>query len=89
MVNDEWKPLAALGSDQIAQVRQLVGGRGFIGRLTSLGFTLGARVQMLRNSGRGPIIVLVRDTRLALGRGEALKVMVTQKGDSCGREEGQ
>jgi ferrous iron transport protein A len=44
--------------------------------MTALGFTEGAQVVLLRNSGRGPVIVLVRDTRVALGRGEAQKVLV-------------
>jgi ferrous iron transport protein A len=33
---------------------------------------------VLQNSGYGPVLVLVRDTRLALGRGEAAKVLVEQ-----------
>lgn len=32
---------------------------------------------MVQNFGHGPIIVMVRGTRIALGRGEAEKVMVT------------
>jgi len=31
---------------------------------------------MVQNFGRGPLIVLVRGTRLALGRGEAAKIKV-------------
>jgi Fe2+ transport system protein FeoA len=31
---------------------------------------------MVQNFGHGPLIVLVRDTRVALGRGEAMKVLV-------------
>lgn len=46
-------------------------------RLATLGFTPDARVTMVQNFGRGPIIVMVRGTRIALGRGEAEKVMVT------------
>jgi len=54
----------------------LCGGRGFIGRLAVLGFTVGAEVAVVQNYGRGPIIVAVRDTRVALGRGEAAKIRV-------------
>jgi len=32
---------------------------------------------MVQNFGRGPIIVMVRGTRIALGRGEAQKIIVT------------
>jgi len=57
-------------------VQGLAGGRGFVGRLAALGFTPGAEVTMVQNFGRGPVIVLVRDTRIALGRGEARKVLI-------------
>jgi len=45
-------------------------------RMVSLGFTPGTEVTLLQNYGRGPLLVTVRDTRVALGRGEALKVLV-------------
>jgi len=45
-------------------------------RLTSLGLTPGVVVQVLQNHGRGPIIINVRGTHVALGRGEAEKLMV-------------
>ncbi len=58
----------------------LRGGRGFISRLATLGFTLGAEIEMIQNYGRGPIIVMVRDSRVALGRGEAFHVLVNREG---------
>ena len=45
-------------------------------RLASLGFTPGADVSMSQNYGRGPLIVTVRGTRVALGRMEAAKIFV-------------
>ena len=45
-------------------------------RLVSLGFTPGAEVSMSQNYGRGPLIVTVRGTRVALGRTEAAKIVV-------------
>lgn len=45
-------------------------------RLVSLGFTPGAEVSMTQNYGRGPLIVTVRGTRVALGRGEAAQIFV-------------
>ncbi len=47
-------------------------------RLASLGFTPGANLHVVQNYGRGPIIVTLRDTRVALGRGEAQKILVEQ-----------
>ncbi len=52
------------------------GGRTTNNRLVSLGFTPGVMINMVQNYGRGPLIVYVRGTRVALGRGEAAKIMV-------------
>ena len=70
-------PLASLAPNEVGIVQYLAGGRGLTSRLATLGFTPGARVTMVQNFGRGPIIVMVRGTRIALGRGEAQKIMVT------------
>jgi len=48
-------------------------------RLASLGFTPGAEVSMSQNYGRGPLIVTVRGTRVALGRVEAAKIFVARR----------
>jgi ferrous iron transport protein A len=68
--------LVEVGSGQTATIHCLRGGAGLRSRLAALGFTPGAGVKMLQNLGHGPIIVRVRDTRIALGRGEARKIWV-------------
>jgi len=78
--------LSTLRPGEAGQVHELAGGRGFVGRLAALGFTPGARIRMMQNFGHGPLIVLVRDTRLALGRGEAMKVQVVRSEESDDRE---
>jgi Fe2+ transport system protein FeoA len=42
----------------------------------ALGFTPGVEVTIVQNYWRDQILVSVRDTHIALGRGEALKVLV-------------
>ena len=71
--------LGNLAAGEVGTVQSLTGGRGFVTRLAALGFTPGTEVTMVQNFGRGPIIVLVRDTRIALGRGQARKVQVISK----------
>ncbi len=73
------RPLCDLEVGQRAVVHQLRGGKEFAIRMASLGFTIGVEITMLENFGRGPIIVAVRNTRVALGRGEAFKVQVVEK----------
>ncbi len=69
-------PLSALNTGEHGVVVELLGGRGVLGRMTSLGFTPGAEVTVLQNYGHGPLIARVRDVRVALGRGEASKIQV-------------
>jgi ferrous iron transport protein A len=57
-------------------VRFLRGGEEFTHRMASLGFTPGVEVEVMQNYGRGPILVTVRATRVALGRGEGLKLLL-------------
>jgi Fe2+ transport system protein FeoA len=38
---------------------------------------------MERNVSRGPVIVLVRGTRLALGRGESMRLRVKRQEDEA------
>ncbi len=60
-------------------VRELDGGTHFRSRMASLGFTPGALVKMVQNYGHGAVIVSLRGTRVALGRGEARKVGVSRR----------
>jgi len=64
------------------RVRKLRGGKDFVNRMAALGFTVGAEVQVMQNFKRGPLVALVRGTRVALGRGEALKVLIEEINDA-------
>jgi ferrous iron transport protein A len=57
-------------------VRDLHGDAYFITILASRGLTVGAKLSVLRNSGHGALLIMVRDTRLALGRSEAAWIEV-------------
>ncbi len=75
MTQKEPVPLDRLPVGSRAVVRQLGGGREFANRLSAMGLSLGAAITVLQNSGHGPVLVLVRETRIALGRGEAMKIL--------------
>ena len=78
--------LSELRKGEVAQIERMQGGHQFLSRLASLGFTPGACLTVIQNFGHGPIIVRLRDTRVALGRGEANKIVVERLagGDDCG-----
>jgi ferrous iron transport protein A len=72
-------PLTQLAPREEGTVAALSGGHGFVSRLATLGFTPGAPLTMVQNFGHGPLIVRVRDTRIALGRGEAGHILVRRE----------
>ncbi|MFC2023594.1 ferrous iron transport protein A [Chloroflexota bacterium] len=78
--------LSSVQTGKQVQIRSMQGGHEFLSRLASLGFTPGACLRVVQNFGRGPIIVSLRDTRVALGRGEACKIHV---GPLTGRDDGR
>lgn len=72
--------LVDLLTGEHAIVKKFVAGRAVTTRLASLGLTPGADIDMTQNYGHGPLIVTVRGTRVALGRGEAAQVLVERSG---------
>ncbi len=50
------------------------------GRIEDMGIRVGKSVQMLNNGGRGPLLLKVDESRIAMGRGMAMKIMVRRKG---------
>jgi Fe2+ transport system protein FeoA len=59
-----------------AVVHSLTGQHDFRSRMANLGFTAGAPVTVRQNYGRGPIVVALRGTLVALGRAEAARIIV-------------
>lgn len=76
MIVADSESLSAVRTGETVEIREMQGGQSFLSRLATLGFTPGAHLQVVQNYGHGPIIVRVRDTRVALGRGEANKILV-------------
>ena len=68
--------LADLKTGQTGTFIESTGGRHMAGRLISMGFTPGVQVQVAQNYGHGPLLVTVRGSFVALGRGEARKILV-------------
>lgn len=59
-----------------ARVEAIQAGRGLMNRLASLGIIPGTVVTVLGNAGAGPVILEARGGRLALGRGQAARIVV-------------
>lgn len=48
------------------------------GRTEDMGLRVGKRVEMLNNGGGGPILLKVDESRIAVDRGMAMKIMVKE-----------
>lgn len=68
--------LVGIMTGESATILNFTGGQAVNNRLASLGFTPGVRITVVQNCQIGPLIVTVRGTRVALGRGEAAKITV-------------
>ncbi|RCV63087.1 Fe2+ transport system protein FeoA [Methanophagales archaeon] len=73
-------PLALLSVGEEGEIVEMRGGRGMVQRLSEMGFTNTTRVKVISSSSPGPVLVGVRDARIALGRGVAMKIMVNTGG---------
>lgn len=68
-------PLVSLQEGEEGIIQDIKGGRGLVGRLASLGVTSGMKIKVVRNIG-GPLIIATNGTKIAIGRGQALKIFV-------------
>lgn len=51
-------------------------GKNAMRRLTELGFSPGTVVRIIKSLDRGPLLIEVKGSRIALGRGIGMKVLV-------------
>ncbi|MEO0083223.1 MAG: FeoA family protein [candidate division WOR-3 bacterium] len=73
-------PLINLASDETGVIVDIVGGRGVVSRLMALGIRPGKKIT--KKSAmimRGPIVIQVDSTEIALGYGIAQKILVRKE----------
>ena len=81
-LNGGIQPLSDIPAGQTGLVTQINGGNEFLSRMISLGFSPGTEILVMQNYFHGPVLTRVRDSRLALGRGEAQKILIHVNNDS-------
>jgi len=70
-------PLDASPADSVMRIVDISGGHGLVRRLAQLGIRTGALLRRVpQGPRRGPILVEVNGTRIALGRGVARRITV-------------
>ncbi len=68
-------PLVYVKVGQPVILTEINAGRRLTHRLTELGLTPGVRLSVIQDNG-GPIMISVRDSRIAIGREMAKKILV-------------
>ncbi len=55
-------------------------GRGLVRRLSAMGLVPGTQLEVLRGNVAGPLMIRVKGSRIMLGRGIAMKILVAGRG---------
>ncbi|MCX7966142.1 MAG: ferrous iron transport protein B [Syntrophorhabdaceae bacterium] len=79
-------PVLELNEGEEGIVYSFSGGQKLIGRFAGIGIIPGVKIKVLRKTGN-LIIVFASDTRIALGRGQAEKILVARTKTTKEREE--
>lgn len=71
------KKLSSLKENEEGRIADIEAGRELKMRLIAMGFSPKSKIRMVRNSGKGPVVVEIKGTtRVVLGRGMADKIKV-------------
>jgi len=77
------EPLTGIKAGSFAIVKEVRGGKNVRNRLMEMGIIEGAAIRVVANSG-GPLIVQLGNSRFAMGRGMAEKIVVDRLHKSFG-----
>jgi len=69
-------PLTMIETGKRVRIVGIEGGRRLQARLAQMGLIPGVEIDVINNTYHGPFIVGVKGSRVVLGRGMALKVIV-------------
>ncbi len=78
-IKGQKKTLLSLKVGEKGIVVKILGGQGACKRLNELGFVPGTEVKLVNKISSGPVMIRVKGSKLALGRGLANKVEVIIK----------
>ena len=68
--------LHEMKAGQAGEIAGVQGDTRFLSRVTSVGLTIGCRVEMLRNEKKYPLLLHSRDSVIALNREESGNILV-------------
>ena len=71
-------PLAMTAPGELVTVSEVRAGRGLQRRLADMGLTPGVQIRVINSQMPGPVLIDLRGSRVALGRGIAQKIAVKE-----------
>lgn len=84
-MNNHVFPLTFSTTGECVRLESIKGGNKMSHHLTALGLTPGVNLSIIQNSG-GPMLISVRDSRIALGLGMAQKLLVSLISENSGEQ---
>jgi len=77
-MNNQTVPLAMAAPGEVVTVNANSAGRGLPRTRADMGLTPGVRVRVINSQMAGPVLIDLRGSRVALGRGIAQKIAVAK-----------
>ena len=68
--------LSQMEPKSVGLVSRIAAETKVIARLSGLGVTIGSKIVVLDNRKRGPLLIKVRNTKIAFGRKDAEKIFI-------------
>lgn len=72
----QMKKLSELNGGSCGTIAAITGGSHFQSRITSIGLTIGSRIEVIQNQKKQPVLLYNRDTMVAINKNESEKIMV-------------
>lgn len=77
-MTEQGMPLAMVRPGELVTVTEVRAGWGLQRRLADMGLTPGVQIRVINSQMPGPVLIDLRGSRVALGRGIALKIAVKE-----------
>ena len=78
-------PLTMVGEGETVTINHVDCGIGLKKRLCDLGLYNNTKIKVIKNDVSGPIIIKVKNSNLAIGRGQANKIFIQENENSTSR----
>lgn len=75
------RPLSVVRTGETVRLVRIDAGRGLNSRLAAMGLVPNTRIRVVSNGHPGPFVIIVKDTKVMLGRGVAHKIVIKAVGD--------